>query len=114
MPEWTKSLSLAAVLAMWVTSQFVASPAQAADAPRQSLAATDELPAALRAVDVRPSEILTRPEAAQVRGEWILTLNLPYFATQLQGNQPFTLQLWTVGAGIAPGTPVYVRITVGR
>ena len=76
-------------------------------------AVAGELPAALRAVHVQPHEVLTVREAARVRGQWIMTLNLPYFATQIQGYQPFTLQLWTLGAGIAPGTPVYVRLSVG-
>ena len=77
-----------------------------------SRALAGELPAALQAIHVRPQDVLTRREATQVRGQWIMTVNLPYFATQIQSQQPFTLQLWTVGAGIAPGTPVYIRLSV--
>jgi hypothetical protein len=77
-------------------------------------AMSGELPAALQAIRVSPREVLTAREASQVRGNWILTLSLPYYATQIQGYGPFTLQLWTISGGIAPGTPVYVRVSIGR
>ena len=84
----------------------------AADPRDDSRALAGELPAALQAIQTRPQDVLTRREATRVRGQWIMTINLPYFATQIQSQQPFTLQLWTIGAGIAPGTPVYIRLSV--
>lgn len=86
----------------------------ALDGDRETRAVAGDLPAALQAIRVSPQQVLTAREATQVRGNWIMTLNLPYFATQIQGSGPFTLQLWTIGQGIAPGTPVYVRLSVGQ
>lgn len=104
---------LLSVGSMLLACSLLSSDSQAMDNLPAKSAATSELPAALQAINVQPKHVLTTSEARQVRGQWIMTLNLPFYATQIQGYQPFTLQLWTVGMGIAPGTPVYVRVSVG-
>jgi hypothetical protein len=79
-----------------------------------ALAATSELPAALRALGGSEAEILTQDDAQAVRGQWILTLNFPLLATQIQGHGKAELRIVTLSNGIRPGTPVSVWLKIGR
>jgi len=72
-----------------------------------------QLPAALAALDPSVYEILSDDEAAQVRGQWLLTLDLPLIATVIEGQGKFDLNLLTVSGGVFAGYPVVVRIRVG-
>jgi hypothetical protein len=90
-----------------------APPIAVADQPlSRPLIDRDDLPAALRAMTLQPDEIVTAGQAAQIRGNWILNLNMPYFATRIEGHGPFSLNLWTISGGANAGTPMFIRIVI--
>jgi hypothetical protein len=72
----------------------------------------NDLPAALQGLTLQPDEIVTAEQAAQIRGNWIMTLNLPYFATRIEGQGRFHLNLWTISGGANAGTPMFIRIVI--
>lgn len=74
----------------------------------------NELPLALAALQPSPDEILTDAQAAEVRGQWLLNVNLPLVAAVVQGRGDFELTLMTLSGGAYAGNPVIVRIRIGR
>lgn len=84
------------------------------DVASRRLAATDQLPPALAALQPAAAEIMTEQEAQDVRGEWIVNFNFPLFATKIEGWGRFDMSLITLSGGAHAGKPVYVRLTIGR
>jgi len=78
----------------------------------QPLLDRQALPEALRGVNLRASEIVTAEQAAKIRGNWTMSLYLPYVATQIHGHGPFHLEVWTLSRGSIVGTPVYIRVSI--
>jgi len=73
-----------------------------------------QLPPALAALRPNPEDILSHDEASQVRGQWLLNVNLPLVAAVIQGQGSFELNMLTLSGGVFAGNPVVVRIRIGR
>jgi hypothetical protein len=86
----------------------------ARDLGASNAAATAELPAALLALEPLEEEILTTTAADEVRGEWILTLDFPLVATQIEGWGTFHTRILTLAGGYWAGTPITVQLRIGK
>ena len=73
-----------------------------------------QLPPALAALRPNPEDILSHDEASQVRGQWLLNVNLPLVAAVIRGQGSFELNMLTLSGGVFAGNPVVVRIRIGR
>ena len=108
----------------WVPSQAMSAPGGAGAGvwPSGPMAAESgdvasegcrQLPAALKVLDPAAEQILSDRQAADVRGQWILSLDLPLVAARIQGQGRFDLNVLTISSGVFSGTPVMVNVTVG-
>jgi hypothetical protein len=102
-------------LLLTLTAWFIATQTSFGEdfAPRR-LAATDQLPPALAALNPSAAEFVTEQEAEDVRGEWIINFNFPLLATQIEGWGRFEINMITLSGGKYAGQPVFVRLTIGR
>lgn len=105
--QWCSGLAFAIMVVL-------ACEACPAEQPGMRLAATEQMPAALQAIGVGAEAVVTEQEAAQLRGNWLLTLDLPLFAAVVRGEGPFQLYLLTLSGGVFAGYPVEIRLTLGR
>ena len=96
---------------------FVAHPQADAAEPVSSraYAVTEELPAALAALNPQPSDFTTRSEAEEVRGEWLLNLRLALGHIHFHGHDKFELSVHTIGVGHTShyGKPVKIWLQIG-
>ena len=72
-----------------------------------------QLPAALKTRHPPAAPVPSDEQAARVRGQWWLTVDLPLVATMIQGQGHFDLNILTLSGGVFAGNPVMVNITVG-
>jgi hypothetical protein len=100
-----------------LTAWLAASQSSSGDEPaRGGLAATSQLPPALVALNPSTDQIVTAREAEDIRGQWVINFDFPLLATQIEGWGRFEMAFLTLTgpASKNPGSPVFVRLTMGR
>jgi hypothetical protein len=102
------------ILSIVVAVMFASRTSYGEDLAPRRLAATDQLPPALLALDPGSAQIMTAAEAEDVRGQWIVNFNFPLFATQIEGWGRFDISMITLSGGTHAGKPIFVRLTIGR
>ena len=92
---------------------FSAASAGAADTTAPPSACSDELPEALGTLGLEAGQVLSEREAAEIRGQWVLTLDLPLVVAMIEGQGRFDLNVLTVSSGVFAGRPVTVNVRIG-
>ena len=77
-------------------------------------AATSQLPPALLALGADASDVVSNTEADAIRGQWVLTLNLPLFATAIEGTGKLDLNVVTLSGGRNAGSPIWIGLRIGH
>jgi hypothetical protein len=106
--------SLVFVLVLLAGFTLAIDETNGSDGSTSTLAATQELPPALRDLNPNAVQMLSCHEAESVTGEWVLDLSLPLIATRIGGHGDFDLRLITLSGGVFAGNPVAIRIRIGR
>jgi hypothetical protein len=108
-----KATCFLVILTAWLAASQYSFGEQPA---RGRLAATSQLPPALLALEPSADQIVTEQEAEDVRGQWVINFDFPLLATQIEGWGRFEMAFLTLTGPESkkPGSPVFVRLTIGR